>query len=242
VFVGLHGWGGSCRTFDPLLPFLPSEATLWGVDLPGYGRSPLPARWGWDDVIDPLHRWTTQLDAGPVEWIASCSGAIVALVLAERNPRLVARLVFLDAFAFVPWYFGIFLAGHFGRTAYRCTFATGLGRRLTNEALRGKRTGDSHLTSSFETIPPEVPYHYLRLLSEAGPLARFAGFSFPVDLAYGERTFAAVRASARMFRQLWPQAREHEIPGAGHLMLQEAPHAASRIVFSRDPGNGSSGS
>jgi pimeloyl-ACP methyl ester carboxylesterase len=237
VFVGLHGWGGSCRTFDPLLPYLPSDATLWGVDLPGYGRSPLPRRWHWDEVIGPLHDWASRLDSGPAEWVASCSGAIVALVVAERDPRLVARLVFLDAFAFVPCYFRIFLAGRFGRIAYRCTFATEFGRRLTNEALRSKRAGDSDLTSSFETIPPEVPYHYLRLLSEAGPLARFAGFSFPIDLAYGARTFAAVRTSARMFRQLWPQAREHEIPGAGHLMLQEAPHSASRLVFSQKPGD-----
>ncbi|MFB6351002.1 MAG: alpha/beta fold hydrolase, partial [Bradymonadaceae bacterium] len=41
--VGIHGWNGSYRTFDPLVPHLAEDASLYAIDLPGYGQSAPPA-------------------------------------------------------------------------------------------------------------------------------------------------------------------------------------------------------
>ena len=54
VFVGLHGWNGSHRTFAPLVDRLPSSATFISLDLPGYGGSPHPPDWRLETIADQI--------------------------------------------------------------------------------------------------------------------------------------------------------------------------------------------
>jgi pimeloyl-ACP methyl ester carboxylesterase len=230
-FLCVHGWGGTHRTYAPLAELVPASASLFALDLPGYGRSSPPLHWSADVVGEAVARVLPEIDSSDVTIVGNCSGAVFALIAAQLAPDRVRRIVLIDAFAFVPWYFKVFVHPVYGELAYRSTFANPVGRFFTNASLRNRRSADTHLTDSFRGIPTEVSLEYLRMLDAIGTVDRFAGIHAPVDLLYGAKTFAAVRESVRQWQALWPQARPWELEGAGHLPIAEAAPAVADILF-----------
>jgi pimeloyl-ACP methyl ester carboxylesterase len=139
--------------------------------------------------------------------------------------------VLIDAFAFVPWYFKVFVNPVYGGIAYRSTFANPAGRWLTNATLRNRRTPDTHLTDSFREIDANVSRRYLQMLDGIDSVRRFAGITAPTDLLYGANTFAAVKASIHEWKAIWPHARVWPLQGAGHLPLEDAAPAVAAVLF-----------
>lgn len=234
AYFGLHGWSGDHRTFEPLAAHLPSSASLYSADLPGYGHSPAPRRWDLTIIADEISASISEIETHRVTLIGNCSGAPLALCAAQRLGPRIRRLVLIDPFAYMPWYFRLFLARGFGRQAYLTTFANPLGRWLTNLSLKGHRTAETDLTRSFARIDHEVTYSYLVLLGKIGGIERFSNLSLPVDIAYGARTFGAVKNSVSQWQGIWPQARAWQLEGAGHLPIEEASEPLSRIIFYGD--------
>lgn len=230
MHVGLHGWSGDHTTFAPLLPHLPKEVSLYSADLPGCGQSPAPTRWELGAITAEIAAAVSSLKT-KVTLIGNCSGALLGLLAVSRIPDQVQRLVLIDPFAFWPWYFKVFVNPSFGRYAYYSTFANPIGRWLTNRSLKARRTEESHLTQSFAAINHDTVYRYLTLLSEIDGIAQFGRLRMPIDIVYGERTFAAVKQSAQMWQSIWPQARCRELKGAGHLPLEEATAQLSEFIF-----------
>jgi pimeloyl-ACP methyl ester carboxylesterase len=229
--VGLHGWAGDHRTFEPLQDCRPDSVSFWALDLPGYGQSPAPAVWTLDAVAEQVASALRNLELNRFTLVGNCSGAIVGLHLARKMRGRIDRLVMIDPFAYMPWYFKLFLRGQFGRRAYEATFASRLGRALTNRALQHKRTADSHLTSSFAAVNHETVYRYLQMLDENSNYRQFADVEVPITLIHGERTFAAVKRSIDLWTILWPQAERFELQGAGHLPIEETPQKLASLIF-----------
>jgi pimeloyl-ACP methyl ester carboxylesterase len=234
VYFGLHGWSGDHTTFAPLTRYLPADVVLYSADLPGYGRSPAPQRWELEAITDEIAAAIAVADS-PVTVIGNCSGAVFALLAAERLAGRIQRLILIDPFAYLPWYFKIFLHKRIGRYAYYSTFANPVGRWLTNLSLSKHRAADTNLTESFVSVSHDVAYHYLALLGELDDITRFSCLRLPVDLIYGAHTFGAIKESIALWRGVWPHARCHELAGAGHLPIQEATGQLSEIVFRSAP-------
>jgi pimeloyl-ACP methyl ester carboxylesterase len=232
VMVGLHGWAGDHQTFEPLERWLPNDTTLFAFDLPGYGRSPDPRRWDLSSIAEELASEIEQLGIRRFTLVGNCSGAVVGLFLAQRLRNRIDRFVLIDPFAYVPWYFRVFLLGNFGRRAYHTTFATAFGRAITNSALKPRRTSQSHLTSSFEEVRHESVYHYLQMMDSVGSIQKFGDLTMPIDLVYGERTFHSVKRSVDMWHRLWPQSTIQKLRGAGHLPIEETPQQLAEVLFS----------
>jgi pimeloyl-ACP methyl ester carboxylesterase len=226
-FLGLHGWNGTHATFTPLTAGLPEGVTFRSVDLPGCGESATPLRWDVESVVGEI---ASELK-GPTTVVGNCSGAILALLVAQRTPALVERVVMIDAFAWWPWYFRIFLEPHIGRYAYFSTFANPVGRWLTNASLRGKRSAATDLTGGFARADHESIYRYLTLLRDAGHAEHFKDLAMPIDVLYGAKSFAAVRQSAYTWAGMWPQARTFQLDNAGHLPIREAAQQVKEILF-----------
>lgn len=230
VYFGLHGWGGSHLTYAPLIPHLPPSATFYSADLPGYGRSPRPASWAAEVVGAAVAAEVRAIASPPMTLVGNCAGGIFALIAAGVAPERVRRIVLIDPFAFVPWYFRVFVQPGYGRIAYRSTFANPIGRWLTNASLKKHRTADTHLTDSFKELDHEVAIHYLEMLHAIDGITRFGGVDADVEIVFGERTFAAVKESVVRWQALWPKARRWQLP-AGHLPIEEAPAELAAIVF-----------
>jgi pimeloyl-ACP methyl ester carboxylesterase len=230
VYFGLHGWSGSHLTYAPIVPLLPPEATFYSADLPGYGASPRPATWTGEAVGEEIAAQIRHLDAERITLVGNCAGGIFGLIAASIVPDRVGRIVLIDPFAFLPWYFKVFVHPHYGRIAYRSTFANPMGRWLTNASLRNHRTNDAHLTDSFKEIDHEVSLGYLAMLDVMGSISQFATLEADIDIIYGQRTFTAVKESVVQWQALWPKARQWQL-AAGHLPIEEAPADLAAIVF-----------
>ncbi|MCX7819115.1 MAG: alpha/beta hydrolase [Kiritimatiellae bacterium] len=217
--VALHGWGGDHRQFAPLAARLPPGWRLWSADLPGYGRSPRPVVWTATAIVDELVADLRRLGVGPARWIGFCSGAILALLAAQRCPALVERLFLIDPFAYVPWYFRLFLWGAPGAAAYHVSFATAAGRRIVTAVLRRLQSSDDDFLTAFEGLDHDATLHWLRMLRELEPVERFSDLRLPITVAVGEHTFGAVRRSVGRFQQMWPQVHVRPLRGVGHLPL-----------------------
>lgn len=231
VFLGVHGWAGNHRTFHRFAKYLPDDCSFFTPDLPGYGGTPPPERWEASLVEEALakaiadHGWTD------VTLVGHCGGALFAAALAQRRDLPIGRLIMIDPFAYVPWYFGIFLKGDFGRYAYLTTFANPLGRWMTNLSLSSKRTKDTNLTEAFSGVDHNVAHHYLVMMASYGEAERFQGIACAVDVAYGERTFKAIRDGVDLWREVLPQTRVFTLKGAGHEPLKEATDQLAAVFF-----------
>lgn len=231
VYFALHGWGGDRRTFAPLAPFVPDNASLYAADLPGCGLSHAPREWSVGAVVEEIVEAVCETGRARVTLVGNCGGAVFALLAARELGGRIERVSMIDPFAYLPRYFKIFNAGEFGRRAYDATFANPLGRWLTNQSLRGRRAGAADLTASFAEADHEVARRYLALYEEVGGVEIFRGLQAPVEIAYGERTFGAVKRSLALWRDVLPHARVRELKGAGHQPFTEAPAQVSEVIF-----------
>lgn len=236
IFLGLHGWSGDHRTFDPLVPFLPAGATLYAPDLPGCGATPAPASWRLEPIAGELAGLVRRLARPTLTLIGNCSGALLGLAAAMRLLQAgeisrLERLVLIDPFAYWPWYFRVFGSESIGGYAFAAAFGNPVGRWVVNAALAANRRPETNLTEGFTARSAPVARAYLRLLSEIEGPEQFAALARPIDILHGERTFGAVRRSAQIFASIWPQARVRVIAGAGHLPILEAPEGVARCAF-----------
>lgn len=232
TYFGLHGWGGDRRTFAPLAAHVPARASFHSADLPGCGLSFVPHEWTVDAVAGEVAETVRNLGARRVTLVGNCGGAIFALLAAQRlGAERIARVVMIDPFAYLPRYFKLFTSEAIGRRAYEATFANPVGRWLTNQSLRGRRSGESDLTASFAETDHEVSRRYLAIFDEVGGVERFRGFDAKVDIAHGEHSFGAVKRSLALWRDVLPQARVTVLAGAGHLPIAEATEQAAALLF-----------
>ena len=231
VYFALHGWGGDRRTFAPLAPFVPDTASLYAADLPGCGDSSAPRVWTVEAVVEEIVEAVRETKTESLTLVGNCGGAVFALLAARELGERVARVAMIDPFAYLPRYFRLFNAGEFGRRAYAATFANPFGRWLTNQSLRGRRAGAGDLTASFAEVDHEAARRYLALYEEVGSVEGFRGFEAPVEIAYGERTFGAVKRSLALWREVLPHARVRELKGAGHQPFVEATAQISEVIF-----------
>lgn len=244
AFFGIHGWSGTHETFAPLLPHLPADARLISIDLPGHGRSPWiegagkRQRFDLAQLSGLIAAEMESVEAPTFTLVGNCSGGLFGLAAIEHSPALldrVERIVLIDPFAFVPWYFGIFMVPVAGRIFYQSTFANPLGRWLTNLSLRGKRAAETDLTHSFARVDHGASYRYLQLLTGIGSIERWARIEIETDIVHGARTFGAIRESIGRWRSLWPHIRIHELPAAGHLPILESPAELGELLFDYHP-------
>lgn len=234
LVLALHGWGGSHRTFEPLLPWLPDDVTLIAPDLPGYGATPPAAEWTAEVVTAPLVDLVRSLPA-PVTLLGNCSGAILGLLTALRAPEAFSRVVLIDPFSRNPWYFKLFLVPGAGAFFFRVTFQNPIGRRLGNSATARHRAEDTDMFASFAAVPASTALGTLAVLDAVGDASHFASLHIPTDIVHGERTFGAIRTGLKQWQGQWPHARVHELAGAGHLPIVETPELLGAVAFADLP-------
>ena len=87
------------------------------------------------------------------------------------------------------------------------------------------------MLASFGQGPLMIPYRYLQLFNTIEASHLFTELPDHKILVSGEHTFGAIRESLREWNEVWPTAEHIEIPGAGHLVLLEAPVTFAAKLF-----------
>jgi pimeloyl-ACP methyl ester carboxylesterase len=230
IFLGLHGWSGDRNTFAPLIHNLPEDATFYTVDLPGCGRSPDPEQWSLHAIASSIAQVARTIPQ-PFTLVGNCSGALLGMLAAQQLHGRIERMLLIDVFAEFPWYFRLFLLPVLGPVAYYTTFANPLGRWIANLSLAQRRTEKTTLTGGFAAARHASTLRYLHLFERYPAPQSFYDLQMPIDLVYGEKTFAAARQSIPCWQRVWPQACALQIAGAGHLPILEATAHMRQILY-----------
>lgn len=240
-FYGVHGWGSTgAQSFGSIAAFIPEDCTLIAPDLPGCGQSPPPSQWLMSQVDEELLAHFDQVSAessDKLTLVGSCSGSFNALPLAAARPERIERVVLLEPFAFMPWFFSIFLTPVAGPLLYKTVFDNPIGRAMTRRGLR-RQGGDEEkvdMVGSFASSTDLTSaYNYLRFYGEIVDHTAFASAPEPITLVYGEKTFKAIHHSIELWKQNWPALATHMIPEVGHMLSHEAPDVTAALVFSAE--------
>ncbi|MFH8932211.1 alpha/beta fold hydrolase [Streptomyces pristinaespiralis] len=97
-----HGRGGDSTHWTHVARELAVSRRVYAPDFRGHGLSDWPGSYGFETFRDDLSLFVTALGLGPVDIVAHSMGGAAALLLAQRRPELVARLVVEDAPPLLP--------------------------------------------------------------------------------------------------------------------------------------------
>lgn len=240
VFVGFHGWGAEhTKSFRSLLERLPEDVTFWAMDMPGCGASAAPPRWDWEVVTEILARGCDQIaPERQLSLVGSCSGSFHALAVALERPARVERMLLLEPFAYMPWFFSIFLAPVGGRALYRVIFDNPIGQAATRASLRRQKVSSEYdMVGAFARGSDlGVAYRYLQFYGEIPEHTVFAAAPGPVRIILGERSWKAIHEAVDLWRENWPELEVVELAGTGHMFSQEAPERTIRAIFTGEEG------
>jgi pimeloyl-[acyl-carrier protein] methyl ester esterase len=90
--VLLHGWALHGGLFSPLVTKLFDQFTVYCIDLPGHGHSPMIAPFDLPNLIHEIHNATAHIEA-PLNVLGWSFGGMVAQAWALAAPQRIARLV-----------------------------------------------------------------------------------------------------------------------------------------------------
>jgi pimeloyl-ACP methyl ester carboxylesterase len=240
--VLLHGVGANRTIWRRAMPYIGRSRLAVAADLPGFGKSD-PAGEGFDlgEVADALAAGLTEDIDAPFDLLGNSLGGAVAVVLAQRHPDLVRRLV-LSAPALLAPRNGALarVAGIAGAQAIRA-------RRLLGPPLAGSSAARHLLLWGAVGDPGRLAAEDARLMLGASRSARripealatilstdlrpaLAGLRMPVALIWGGRDRVISIKTLAGIRELAPVAAVEELPEAGHVPQIERPREFAAVV------------
>jgi pimeloyl-ACP methyl ester carboxylesterase len=221
----LHGWGASIEAVYPIVTGLSPAATVYALDLPGFGQSDIPPEpWG----VEEYQRFVAAfMDALAIERpaiVGHSNGGRIAIRMACTEPQRASRLVLVDSAGIRPrrtlsWYRRVGMA-KVGKYAAR--FLGPLGRRL--RALLVRRAGSADYLAAGAMQPTLV-----RLVN-ADLRSYMPGIMVPTLLVWGSEDTDTPLAAAREMERLIPDAGLVVLEGAGHYSYLDQSARFARIV------------
>lgn len=224
----LHGWGFNQRIWDNIAQVLSQQWTVYQVDLPGHGNSPLS-----DYAIDALSTlFTNQLPDNAV-WIGWSLGGLLAQYIALHHPHKVRALVLLCSspkfVASADWSHAI--QPKVLQQFYDNLQANPLDtvQRFLALQVRGSDAARAQLrqlkTLVKDSPPPqsEALMHGLHLLQRIDLRAQLAGLCMPaLQILGGKDTLVPYRVGAAC-QNYCPQLRKLVIKPAAHIPFLSHP-------------------
>jgi pimeloyl-[acyl-carrier protein] methyl ester esterase len=233
VLVLLHGWSLSGAVFAELAGLL-DGCRLLLPDLPGHGRSSLPAEASLPSLADDIADWLAVATPGPVLLGGWSLGGMVAMELAARSTVPVDRLLLLSAtprFTMTDdWPHGLVevqvralrrnLERRFETTLgdfFALTFAEG---EVDADRLRAIR---AFAVRSGGPPDPVAAAAFLGLLAEQDQRSLLKKIVCPTLLVHGTCDRVTPVEAGRALAAALPHGRLQELAGAGHAPFWTQP-------------------
>ncbi len=241
VFV--HGHSACWQHWLEQLPHFMGHRRCIALDLPGFGRSPLPddgvSMSGYARIVDEL---MDRLDLGPACVVGNSMGGFVAAELAIRFPQRVERLVLVAAAGMAGGYIGLpteLIAHPTGIAAGRVLFGLGGVPDGLAQALATRRNGRRLALGFVVTHPRRLhPALVVEILNGTGKPAaaraavELAGYDFkdrvgdiacPTLIVWGDTDNLVPVSCADGYAEAIPDARKIIYADTGHLPMVERP-------------------
>ncbi|MEO2055774.1 MAG: alpha/beta hydrolase [Nitrospira sp.] len=96
----IHGLFDSLESWQKLIPLLSDHFKIYAIDLPGFGKSPLPTSWTRSiyGMIQSAVAFLEEKEGRPVSLLGNSMGGGIALGIAEALPERIDRIVLLNPY------------------------------------------------------------------------------------------------------------------------------------------------
>lgn len=229
----IHGWASSSRMWARLSEALSLRARCWALDLPGFGRSPLPAHIRPDIdahlnfIIDfcDLHRIKPRVVVG------HSMGGLLTLKLAHKRPDLAQRIVLMCPVVTGRFAFN---ANHvFGSQLWMMMSAKtrDVWTLLQSDSLAPVFSAPQYVDPSlrkryvrdFQRTRWDAAIAALESISHADTQPILAEIRQPALVVVGSRDYTVPPDEGRLAARSLPQAELVEFETAHHQPLDEDP-------------------
>lgn len=95
--VFLHGWGKKKEDYQGLLDLLAKKFTIYALDLPGFGKTPIDRPYNLVDYAEYVHEFIQKKSLKKVILAGHSFGGRVAIKFALKDPNLLKKLILVDA-------------------------------------------------------------------------------------------------------------------------------------------------
>jgi pimeloyl-ACP methyl ester carboxylesterase len=221
----LHGWGANIEAVYPIVTGLAPLATVFALDLPGFGQSePPPEPWGVGEYQAFVAAFMDALQIESPTIVGHSNGGRIAIRMAATEPARASRLVLVDCAGIRPkrtlrWYRRVGMA-KLGKYAAR--FLGAPGERL-RAALVG-RVGSADYLAAGPMQPTLVK------LVNADLRSFMPGIKVPTLLVWGSEDSDTPLSAGQEMERLIPDAGLVVLDGAGHYSYLDQPARFARIV------------
>ena len=103
VILIMHGWEANIPAMLPVHNILKDKFKVYTIDFPGFGESPEPPEtWGVYEYADYIKKFIDRLNIDKITLIGHSFGGRISIILANKYPELVDRMVLIDAAGIIP--------------------------------------------------------------------------------------------------------------------------------------------
>lgn len=217
----LHGWGGRCESWAPVLRDFAQKYAMTALDFPGQGgrSSDPPQPWDVTDYMEMTRQLLDRLGIERTHIVAHSFGGRVALALAATYPQRVNRMVLTG----VPALKKPPTAKQRARSAcYKGLKA--LGDNALSRAVWGRevvegwrnRLQEKFGSADYRALSPQMRKTFSRVVSQdLSPYLEKV--QAPTLLFWGEQDTAAPLWVAQAMEKRMPDAGLVAMPGVGHF-------------------------
>jgi len=235
ALILLHGWGMNSLVWQPLLTQLETQYSLYLVDLPGYGHSPLPQ----GDSLNKFCDWAAEHLPEQAHWLGWSMGGLYMLAFAQRYPNHPASLCLLASnpkFVQATDWAGVEIAlfEQFAQMLSRNIDAT-IERFLAIQAMGAPQAKAQikHLRQLLRAAPQAEPaalQHGLQLLEACDFRSLLVDLTLPLSVVLGERDKLVPVTVAEQLLVLRPDAEYLLVPSAGHAPFITHPQQVAKFL------------
>ncbi|HET6215179.1 MAG TPA: alpha/beta hydrolase [Micromonosporaceae bacterium] len=239
--VLLHGIGHHWRAWSPVLDLLAAEHDVIAIDLPGFGKSPVPPEGlpeNMRQVVDAVSRVLDDYGLDRPHVAGNSLGGAIALELATAGRARTATALSPAGFynpGELRWTVGVLrisrAATFLPRPVLRATFSTGLGRAMS----LGMIFAHPRRFTAAQALDDALALRRGKAFNKVAKAAKAYSFqgspTVPVTVAWGTRDRILPYRQAAVARARLPQARHVDLPGCGHVPMIDDPELVASVIL-----------
>ncbi len=232
--VLLHGLAEDCASWNPVLGHL-EDWTSYAVDLRGHGATTAGAGRGTlEQLGDDLVAFLREV-SGPARVVGYSLGGTIALEAACRADPSVTGVIAVATSSIVGRAAADFFAGRISQIVSGdwASFAEGLLADTAGQVVTGADL-DAITAARLAAVGSGAGYvnaARAMIAMRSAPLnPRLGRVAVPVEVIGADRDLFCPRKAADILVEALPDARYHEITGAGHLVSVDRPEPYGRLL------------
>ena len=250
--VLLHTIRNRLEYFDRVTPFLTKFFTVYAIDLPGFGDSPVYKDVNYDQqyIAKAVVDFVAKKKLSKLTFVGESIGGVLCTTIALMLPKKVERIFVFNPYDYDTFFGeGVRRANQFARFIIWSmslpvigSFFTALENKLILWLIfRGGVYNKKAITYRYVSLlstsirKPLNVYHTQNVFSNykswTDSKKQYAKISVPITLVYGEYDWSSPRERGESRALLSPQ-NYVELEDTGHFSILEAPEKAANIIKS----------